>query len=380
MRRLSAVLTALSLVLCAWVPASAAASAADDLAALNAQRTQNGLPGPIAEDPSWSGMCAQHIGYMAATGTVTHGEDPAQPAFTDAGNWAGTHAVLSWNGDATASGWTSATTPFEFAPLHLAQLLAPPLATAGVADAGGYSCLTTWPGYTRAAPRVTRIVTYPGHGASIYAAETTNEWPFTPAAKLGLANPTGPHLYAFAWGRDLADAIPYVVSASVDGPTGAVPIRTVDARTPDVGTYLPTGAAIIIPVSPLAPDTTYTARIAFSDGSSHSWSFTALADAATATRDPATAREPITLRLSPGTSRRGTTRAYAVSITGQAGHPGELVRVRIGTATSTFRADAQRWFAGRLRVAVPRTARSARLVVRTPTGRLTSTRVPLAGT
>ena len=61
--------------------------------------------------------------------------------------------------------------PYESAPLHLDQLLAPRLAVLGSADADGFSCTTTFPGWTRAAPASLTIYTYPGPGATIYASE-----------------------------------------------------------------------------------------------------------------------------------------------------------------------------------------------------------------
>lgn len=349
MRRLLAV----PLLLCVSASSAWASPALD---ALNAQRAASGLPAGIAENATWSAACAQHVAYMAATGTVTHGEDPAQPAYTQAGDWAGAHAVLSWSGRDDASGWSAVENPYEFAPLHLAQLLAPGLASVGVADAGGRTCMTTWPGTTRAAPAVTRIVTYPGHGAGIYAAESSAELPTTPAAALGLTDPTGPHLYVFAWGADQ----PRLARASLAGPAGPVAIRTVDTATPGVGDYLPGGAAIVIPVAPLVPGAAYAASVAFTDGSTHRWMFTALADARAATP---TAGSTLTVRV-----RRGS-----VSVTGQAPTAGERVRVRVGSVSRVVRADADRWFADVIRIRPH--AGSLRVAVRDARGIIASQRV-----
>jgi hypothetical protein len=65
------------------------------LAALNAQRLANGIPGRVKENPIWSEKCARHIAYMGKTGTFGHSEDPASPAYSAAGNWAGEHSVLA---------------------------------------------------------------------------------------------------------------------------------------------------------------------------------------------------------------------------------------------------------------------------------------------
>ena len=65
------------------------------LAALNSQRTANGIPGRVKENPSWSQKCARHIAYMGSTHTFSHSEDPASPAYSAAGNWAGENSVLA---------------------------------------------------------------------------------------------------------------------------------------------------------------------------------------------------------------------------------------------------------------------------------------------
>ena len=75
------------------------------LAALNSQRTANGIPGRVKENPTWSQKCARHIAYMGSTHTFSHSEDPASPAYSADGNWAGENSVLaegtSWpNGNA----------------------------------------------------------------------------------------------------------------------------------------------------------------------------------------------------------------------------------------------------------------------------------------
>src|SRR5207244_2755344 len=65
------------------------------IASLNTERAANGLPGRLTENPSWSEKCARHIAYMGSTGTFGHSEDPANPAYTTDGNWAGENSVLA---------------------------------------------------------------------------------------------------------------------------------------------------------------------------------------------------------------------------------------------------------------------------------------------
>src|SRR5712691_12683892 len=114
--------TLLSLVVFALAAAGAAAAGSGAasgtiLAALNSQRSANGIPGRVRENPSWSAKCARHIAYMGSTGTFGHSEDPASPAYSAAGNWAGENSVLAMGSSWPAGG------PFATAPLHLIQLM-----------------------------------------------------------------------------------------------------------------------------------------------------------------------------------------------------------------------------------------------------------------
>ena len=264
MRRIALVLLAIAL---SATPARAG-SPADDLAWLNAKRAASGIPAGITENPALSAACALHVAYMRKTNTVTHEEDPASPYFTEAGNWAGTHAVL-----ASAATWTEGNFIWETAPLHLAQLLAPQLSQVGIADDGQYVCITTWPGYLRPPPPVDAIVAYPGPGVLIYAAEFTTEWPVTAAAALGLANPTGPHIYVYRWGTGSSGWPIGIERAFLRGPNGEVPVRIVDTRNPIVGRYLPDASGIVVPVSPLARGTRYAVSVQLTDGTSAAWTF-----------------------------------------------------------------------------------------------------------
>ena len=99
----------LSLVAAAAL-ALAAASAAGAaghraiLAALNAERAANGIPATVRENAGWSAKCADHVAYMATTGSFSHSENPASPKYASSGSWAGEHSVL-----AMGSSWQEAT-------------------------------------------------------------------------------------------------------------------------------------------------------------------------------------------------------------------------------------------------------------------------------
>ena len=78
---------ALVIALLALAPATAAAtSAADQIAALNAQREANGIPAGIVEVPDWSEGCRLHMAYIEANGgTLTHEEDKSKPGLHEGG-------------------------------------------------------------------------------------------------------------------------------------------------------------------------------------------------------------------------------------------------------------------------------------------------------
>jgi hypothetical protein len=187
------------------------------------------------------------------------------------------------------AGW-NAGDPYESAPLHLDQLLAPRLSLAGSADVAGFSCTTTFPGWSRAAPLQATVYTYPGNGTAIAANETAREAPFTPGDLVGIGQPvrTGPYLLVFA---DAPGATPLndpagLSDATLTGPTGPVAVRTVDGYTPLAGgagrrlyRYISPGG-FIIPVAPLLPGVSYQAHVVVAFAGQQlirDWSFTAVA-------------------------------------------------------------------------------------------------------
>jgi hypothetical protein len=268
--------TLLSLVVVALAAAGAAVAGSGAapgaiLAALNSQRTANGIPGRVKENPSWSEKCARHIAYMGSTGTFGHSEDPASPAYSADGNWAGENSVL-----AEGSSWPGGE-PFANAPIHLIQLLSPELRQVGIEASSGFVCVTTWPGYAQSRWKTPRVFTVPGNGArGVPAAETADELPFVPGDVVGLprGTRTGFNMMVFAEGvRD-----PWhlrITAATLVGPHGPVAVRTVDRTTATVGPYLPSGSGFIIPVVPLEPGATYTASVKFGGGQARrTWHFT----------------------------------------------------------------------------------------------------------
>jgi hypothetical protein len=250
--------------------AAAAAGHPAILAALNSERAANGIPARVRENPGWSAKCAEHVAYMAATGSFSHSESPASPKYAANGSWAGRHSVL-----AMGSSWQEGD-PFASAPLHLIQLMSPELRQVGVdEDASGYLCMTTWPGYESAGWKKPTVYSYPGNGAAgVPYAETADELEFVPGDFVGLprGTTTGFNIMVFAEGT----ADPWhlhIVAATVTGPGGPVELRTVDRTTPTVGRYLPPGSGFLIPVAPLQPGAVYRASVRFAGGLRHTWHF-----------------------------------------------------------------------------------------------------------
>ena len=225
------------------------------VATLNAARAANGIPAGITLVPDWSAKCRLHDLWMARNKTLAHAETPGSPGTTAGGNWAGTHGVI-----AEGASWADGN-PFEHAPIHLAQLLAPQLAKVGADETGGYNCVTTWPGYTRTGT-VNVVYTYPGQGRRAWRpSEVASELPSSPGPAVGIpeGTRTGPYLYVFADGPWLGgpDA-PVLAAASLTGPGGPVALRTIDRRTKEVGPYFPPGSAVLGRTPSLSADQTYT--------------------------------------------------------------------------------------------------------------------------
>jgi hypothetical protein len=266
-----AIAPALAVSFCIALFAAADAGAQDydtpaaAVAALNAQRERNGIPSGIVENADWSDRCRKHMNYIAVNGgELTHEEESPRPGYTPEGAWAGNTSVLSSVGFGPRG-----ENPWEDAPIHLMQLLAPELAETGYWK----GCMVTWAGYNRPAPAQPQLVTYPGDGTrEVDREQSTAEIPYTPAEYVGLKNPTGPTLYVLAWGLEPGP----LTDASLTGPEGPVGIRTVDNTTSgprgNIGAYLPPGG-IIVPAKPLKGNTTYAARATFG-GLSHTWTIT----------------------------------------------------------------------------------------------------------
>jgi hypothetical protein len=260
------------------------APASQAIAELNAQRAANGIPAAIVENLTWSADCAAHDHYMAITDTLINSETPGQIGYTTGGAFAAANSVLIGG-----ASWSSGD-PYDDAPLHLDQLLAPRLQAVGSADVDGYSCTTTFPGWTGPGPAAPTVYTYPGNGASAPAGEVASERPFTPGALVGITEGTrtGPYLIvlADAPGQSPFDNPATLSGATLTGPGGPVAIATVDGETPvpsppnSTLDPLISPGGFIIPLVTLVPGATYQAHVLVSFAGAqtpYSWSFLATA-------------------------------------------------------------------------------------------------------
>jgi hypothetical protein len=250
-------------ILCALlIPSGAAAiTGLEIVQRLSSQREANGIPGGLVERPDWSAACAKHNYYGAQTGELRHSEDPASPFYSAEGNWAAENSVL-----AGGTGWAHGN-PWEEAPIHLIQMLAPKLSEMGAAENDNHDCATTWPGYQRSEPPSLTAYSYPGNGVSaVVPTEKAFESPSVPGDQVGLpqGTTTGRHLLVYLSGVDPSDAPDVTVTASLSAAGAPVDLRVVDSTNEEIGGYMPQPSAFLIPAQPLKPQTAYEADVVWS--------------------------------------------------------------------------------------------------------------------
>ena len=269
-------LTAAALLAAVLATAAGAATPGQIVARLNAQREANGIPGGLELNPEWTTGCMHHVRYEELNGIQwTHVETPGKPGFTKDGQLAGLGGDQAYEYD-----WLQGN-PFENLPLHLATLLAPSLMQIGAYESGRRTCVEIVLGGGRQIPSDT-IYAYPGpNRTGVPSSQVVrNEWPASPGDVVGLpqGRTTGPTIYIFAAGPwQYQQQAPTLKDAKLTGPKGPVPIRVV---IPDehakIKIYVAPGVFFLIPVSPLAPGTRYTATVTVTgngDSQTKTWSF-----------------------------------------------------------------------------------------------------------
>jgi hypothetical protein len=250
-------------IFCALLfPAGAAAISGPEIVQrLSQQREANGIAGGLVERPDWSTGCAKHNYYGAQTGELRHSEDPNSPYYSVEGNWAAENSVL-----ASGASWSQGN-PWEEAPIHLIQMLAPQLSEMGAAENNNYNCATTFPGYQRPESSSLTAYSYPGNGATgVVPAEDAAESPSVPGDRVGLpeGTTTGRYLLAYLSGIDPSDAPDVTVTATLSVAGAPVDLRVVDSTDEEIGGYMPQPSAFLIPAQPLKPRTGYQADVTWS--------------------------------------------------------------------------------------------------------------------
>jgi hypothetical protein len=253
------------------VATASGSTSAQVIAALNTQRANAGLPAGITENPDWSTACAKHNAYMAAHGRqLIHGEpDTSSPTYSPEGDAIARGAVLSTNS------FDLGGNPYENAPIHLHQLLAPRLNVTGVSESDGFNCTSTFGpsgtiGYGRAPVAKPIMYVYPPPGSTgLPTTEVADEGPFTPGEVLGIPRGTltGRYIHLFVDGP-WKTAIPKVkiTKATLKTASGEpIEIKVADSEvpTPDghrLGDYMPQGAQLI-PLKALPADAVLDAHV-----------------------------------------------------------------------------------------------------------------------
>ena len=262
-RRL-ALCAALAVCLCAGALAHAAGARAAGspqiVKLLNAERAANGIPAGLVENPVWSVACRLHNAYEARYGALSHEETEGKPGFSSAGNLIARTSVLAqgifWGASPSAPNGD----PYDNAPFHLFDLLNPRISSTGAADSEGFGCVEIELGTLRAAPSAVKAYSYPGnHRRGIPVSQRSAEQPETPAQAVGLGTrATGPNLFVYFDGPWSNGSRAQLTAATLRSAHGSVALRWIDNASSNL---LPPTGAILVPVTPLRPGTTYSVAV-----------------------------------------------------------------------------------------------------------------------
>ena len=229
-----------------------AASAKQIIATLNAERTANGIPAGIVENPVWSVACQLHNAYQHRYGSLTHSETEGKAGYSSAGNLIAQTSVL-----AQGIYWTPPDgNPYDNAPYHLFDLLNPRLSSIGAADSEGFGCVEIELGTLRPAPAAVKAYSYPGnHRRGVPVSQHAEEMPESPSETAGFGKrTTGPNLLVYFDGPWTNGSRAEIASATLRSSHGGSGLRWIDNTTSNL---LPPTGAILVPSARLKPATTY---------------------------------------------------------------------------------------------------------------------------
>ena len=240
----------------AAAPRAHAASTAQILKLLNAERSANGIPAGVVENPVWSVACQLHNSYEHRYSELSHSETEGKAGYSSAGNLIAQTSVLAqgiyWGPPArTASG-----NPYDNAPFHLFDLLNPRISSVGASDSEGFGCVEIELGTLRPPPASVKAYSYPGnHRRGVAVSQRAEEMPESPAQTVGLGKKaTGPNLFVYFDGPWTNGSRALLETATMRSAHGSVALRWIDNSSSNL---LPPTGAILVPVTPLRPATTY---------------------------------------------------------------------------------------------------------------------------
>ena len=249
-------------------PASAATSQ-EAVQYLNQQRQANGIPAGIALDSYRTTGCYNHDRYMEQNG-LGHGEDPSKPGYTPEG------ADYTNSGEVLAqgfSGFTATSNPWDTAPLHQSLLFDPQVDSAGYDEHAGFTCMRF--GFNVTSPASPVFYAYTsdtGRAGVPFRVVVAGEGPYAPQEAVGIPQgvPTGPNILFFTSAFGSSN---HAVLYGMTGPGGrAVNVKLVDSTTPPPpkgGSFQAfTTGGDMIPVDPLLPATSYTAKVVWHNDNS----------------------------------------------------------------------------------------------------------------
>ena len=240
---------------------AAATTSQEAVAFLNQQRTANSIPAGITVDDYRTTGCHNHNRYMEQNG-LGHMEDPSKPGYTPEGaDYTGSGEVLAQG----FSGFSATSNPWDTAPLHQTLLFDPRVSSAGYDEYKSFYCMRF--GFNFASPAEPAFYAFTGDTGRTgvpFREVVAGEGPYAPQEAVGIPQgvPTGPNLLFFVQGFGSSNHAALYALISSDG--HGVEVKLVDSSTPPPNgqTYQAfTTGGDMIPVHPLLPATSYTAKV-----------------------------------------------------------------------------------------------------------------------